>query len=190
MGRRMTLRAQLLLLQVVIVLITVVGTGATASYLQEHQLSADYRDRMIEVAQSISTNPVIIDALAETNPGDTIQPITELISKASGLAYAVVMNKEGIRYSHPDPAEIGKHVSTDPGGVLSGDTYVGTQTGTLGDSWRVKAPIFDAYHSVIGAVSVGVMESDLRSGYLSNSVWLFVTIAIAAILGVIGAARG
>ncbi|WP_245933249.1 sensor histidine kinase [Arthrobacter livingstonensis] len=49
-------------------------------------------------------------------------------------------------------------------------------------------PIFDTRHSVIGAVSVGVLESDLRSEYLSNSVWLFVTIAIAAIFGVIGAA--
>lgn len=188
MGRRMTLRAQLLLLQVAIVLITVVGTGAMASYLQEHQLRDNYQDRMIGVAQSISTNPVIIDAFAEKDPSHTIQPITELISKASGIAYAVVMNNEGIRYSHPDPAEIGKHVSTDPGEVLSGDTYVGTQTGTLGKSWRVKVPIFDAHLAVIGAVSVGVLESDLRSEYLSNSTWLFVTIGIAAIFGVTGAA--
>ncbi|PYI69612.1 hypothetical protein CVV68_00415 [Arthrobacter livingstonensis] len=140
MRRRMTLRAQLLLLQVVIVLITIVGTGAVASLTQEHQLRANYRDRMIGVAQSISTNPVIIDAFAEKDPSHTIQPITELISKASGIAYAVVMNQEGIRYSHPDPDEIGKHVSTDPAEVLSGDTYVGTQTGTLGESWRVKVP--------------------------------------------------
>ncbi|MGO4384650.1 ATP-binding protein [Specibacter sp. RAF43] len=188
MRRRLTLRAQLLLLQVAIVLITVVGTGAVASFMQEHQLRENYRDRMIGVAQSISTNPVIVDAFGDTDPSHTIQPITELLSKSSGIAYAVVMNKDGIRYSHPDPAMIGKHVSTDPGVVLSGNTYVGTQKGTLGESWRVKVPIFDDDHAVIGAVSVGVLESDLRSEYLSNATWLFVTIGIAAIFGVIGAA--
>lgn len=188
MGRRMTLRAQLLLLQVAIVLITVVGTGAVASFLQEHQLRDNYRDRMIGVAQSVSTMPVIVDAFDDADPSKTIQPVAELISKSSGIAYAVVMNEDGIRYSHPDPGKIGQHVSTDPAEVLSGDTYVGTQTGTLGQSWRVKVPIFDAHRAVIGAVSVGVLESDLRSQFLSDSTWLFLTIGIAAILGVTGAA--
>lgn len=188
MKQRLTLRTQLLLLQVLIVLITVVGTGLVASFMQEHQLRENYRDRMIGVAQSISTNPVIIDAFGDEDPSRTIQPITELISKSSGIAYAVVMNQDGIRYSHPDPDKIGKRVSTDPSEVLSGETFVGTQTGTLGESWRVKAPIFDADHDVIGAVSVGVLESDLRSEYLSNASWLFVTIGLAAILGVLGAA--
>jgi two-component system CitB family sensor kinase len=188
MRRRMTLRAQLLLLQVVIVLITVVGTGGVAIFTQEHQLRANYRDRMIGVAQSVSTNPAIVHAFGDADPSHTIQPITELISKSSGIAYAVVMNTDGIRYSHPDPSLIGKHVSTDPSEVLSGDTYVGTQTGTLGQSWRVKVPIFNEAHAVIGAVSVGVLESDLRDEYLSNATWLFVTIGIAALFGVVGAA--
>lgn len=188
MRRRMTLRAQLLMLQILIVLVTVVGTGAVAIFTQEHQLRGNYRDRMIGVAQSISTNPVIREAFDEKDPSHVIQPITELISESSGIAYAVVMNADGIRYSHPDPALIGKHVSTDPAEVLSGDTYVGTQTGTMGQSWRVKVPIFNSSHVVIGAVSVGVLESSLRTEYLSNATWLFVAIGIAAIFGVFGAA--
>jgi two-component system CitB family sensor kinase len=188
MRRRMTLRAQLLMLQVIIVLITVVGTGAVAIFSQQHQLRDNYKGRMVGVAQQVATNPVILDAFDDPDPSLVIQPITELISKSSGIAYAVVMNAEGIRYSHPDAAKIGKHVSTDPAEVLSGDTYVGTQTGTMGTSWRVKVPIFNAEHTVIGAVSVGVLESELRNEYLANAAWLFVTIGIAAIFGVVGAA--
>lgn len=184
----MTLRAQLLMLQVVIVLVTVIGTGAVAIFSQDHQLRVNYRDRMIGVAQSVSTNPVISEAFSQKDPSSTIQPITELISQSSGIAYAVVMNKDGIRYSHPDPSLIGRHVSTDPGEVLSGETYIGTQTGTMGQSWRVKVPIFDASHEVIGAVSVGVLESDLRREYLANAIWLFMAIGVAAIIGVVGAA--
>jgi two-component system, CitB family, sensor kinase len=184
----MSLRMQLLLLQVAIVLITVIGTGIVASWMQEQQLRDAYRDRMIGVAQSVARLPAIIDAFDQPNPSDTIQPIAEVVRKASNVTYVVVTNEKGIRYSHPDPSRIGQEVSTDPGTALSGKMYVGTQTGTLGESWRVKLPIFDADHKVMGVVSVGILESDLRNDYLGNSTLLFITIGGAAILGVIGAA--
>lgn len=184
----MTLRVQLLLLQVAIVLITVVGTGAVASFLQEQQLRDGYRDRMTAVAQSVAALPSVVTAFGDSDPSKTIQPIAEAIRKASNVTYVVVTNSEGIRYSHPDPSRIGKHVSTDPGIALLGQTYVGTQTGTLGESWRVKVPIFDSAHTVIGIVSVGILEADLRSDYLGNSTLLFLTIGLAAIFGVVGAA--
>lgn len=187
--RSMTLRVQLLLLQVAIVLITVVGTGAVASFLQEQQLRDGYRDRMIAVAQSVASLPSIVNAFDDSNPSKTIQPIAEAIRKASDVTYVVVTDSAGIRYSHPDPSLIGKHVSTDPGIALLGQTYVGTQTGTLGESWRVKVPIFNAKHTVIGIVSVGILEADLRSDYLGNSTLLFLTIGLAAIIGVVGAAE-
>lgn len=187
-GRSMSLRVQLLLLQMAIVLITVLGTGVVASWLQEQQLRDAYRDRMIGVAQSAASLPAIVDAFDDADPSVTIQPIAELLRKASDVTYVVVSNAEGIRYSHPDPSRIGKHVSTDPSLPLSGKTYVGTQTGTLGASWRVKVPIFDQNGAVMGLVSVGILESDLRNDYLGNSTLLFVTIGAAAVLGVVGAA--
>jgi two-component system CitB family sensor kinase len=186
--RSMTLRVQLLLLQVAIVLITVVGTGAVASFLQEQQLRDGYRDRMTAVAQSVAALPSVVIAFGDSDPSKTIQPIAEAIRKASDVTYVVVTNTAGIRYSHPDPSLIGQHVSTDPGIALLGQTYVGTQTGTLGESWRVKVPIFNAQHTVIGIVSVGILEADLRSDYLGNSTLLFLTIGLAAIIGVVGAA--
>jgi two-component system CitB family sensor kinase len=186
--RSMTLRVQLLLLQVTIVLITVVGTGVVASFLQEQQLRDGYRDRMIAVAQSTAALPSVVNAFDDADPSKTIQPITEAISKAADVTYVVVANSDGIRYSHPDPNQIGKRLSTDPGIALLGQTYVGTQTGSLGASWRVKVPIFDAQHKVIGIVSVGIMEADLLNRYLGNSTLLFLTIGLAAVVGVVGAA--
>jgi len=184
----MSLRVQLLLLQIAIVLITVIGTGLVASWMQEQQLRDGYRDRMIAVAQSVATLPSIVGAFDNPDPAKTIQPIAEAVRKASDVTYVVVSNDQGIRYSHPDSALIGRHVSTDPSEALSGRTYVGTQTGTLGTSWRVKVPIFSPHHAVIGLVSIGVLESSLRAEYLGNSVLLFVTIGAAGILGMIGAA--
>ncbi|MHA6668654.1 ATP-binding protein [Homoserinimonas sp. A447] len=183
----MKLRTQLLLLQLAIVLVTVLGTGLVASWLQEQQLRDSYRDRMIAVAQSVATLPAIIDALDDAEPSETIQPIAEVVREASDVTYVVVTDDAGIRYSHPNASRIGERVSTDPSIALSGQIYVGTQTGTLGESWRVKVPII-AGDSVVGVVSVGILESDLRSDYLGNATWLFITIGVAAAFGVIGAA--
>ncbi|WP_448809628.1 ATP-binding protein [Agromyces bauzanensis] len=188
MGRSMTLGMQLLLLQVAIVLTTVVGTGLTAMWLQEHQLREAYQDRMIAVAQSVATLPAITEAFDDADPSATIQPVAEVIRKASKVTYVVVANDSGIRYSHPNPDRIGEKVSTDPAIPLSGQVYVGTQTGTLGESWRVKVPIFDAEGEVMGQVSVGILESELRADFLGGLSGLLVALIVAALVGVVGSA--
>ncbi|RXZ67566.1 ATP-binding protein [Agromyces albus] len=184
----MTLGMQLLLLQVAIVLITVVGTGLTAVWLQERQLREAYQDRMIAVAQSVAGLPAITDAFDDDDPSSTIQPVAEVIRRASKVTYVVVANDLGIRYSHPNPDRIGEKVSTDPAIPLSGEIYVGTQTGTLGESWRVKVPIFDDEGEVMGQVSVGILESDLREDFLGGLSELLIVLVIAAVVGVVGSA--
>ncbi|MDQ0574985.1 two-component system CitB family sensor kinase [Agromyces albus] len=184
----MTLGMQLLLLQVAIVLITVIGTGLTAVWLQERQLREAYQDRMIAVAQSVAGLPAITDAFDDDDPSSTIQPVAEVIRRASKVTYVVVANDLGIRYSHPNPDRIGEKVSTDPAIPLSGEIYVGTQTGTLGESWRVKVPIFDDEGEVMGQVSVGILESDLREDFLGGLSELLIVLVIAAVVGVVGSA--
>jgi two-component system, CitB family, sensor kinase len=184
----MTLGMQLLLLQVAIVLTTVVGTGVTAVWLQEQQLREAYQERMIAVAQSVAGLPVIIDAFDDADPSATIQPVAETIRKASDVTYVVVANDLGIRYSHPNPDRIGEKVSTDPAIPLSGQIYVGTQTGTLGESWRVKVPIFTPDGEVMGQVSVGILESELRADFLGGLSGLLAALVVAAVVGVVGSA--
>ncbi len=184
----MTLGMQLLLLQVAIVLTTVVGTGLTAMWLQEQQLREAYQERMIAVAQSVAGLPVILDAFDDADPSATIQPVAETIREASDVTYVVVANDRGIRYSHPNPDRIGEEVSTDPTIPLSGRIYVGTQTGTLGESWRVKVPIFGPDREVMGQVSVGILESELREDFLSGLWGLLAALVVAAVVGVVGSA--
>ena len=184
----MTLGMQLLLLQVAIVLTTVIGTGVTAMLIQERQLRDAYQDRMIAVAQSVAGLPVILEAFDDDDPAETIQPVAEVIRKASDVTYVVVADEHGIRYSHPNPERIGERVSTDPAIPLSGEIYVGTQTGTLGESWRVKVPIFHPDGEVIGQVSVGILESELRADFLGSLGGLLGALAVATLVGVVGSA--
>ena len=140
----MSLRVQLLLLQAFIVCVATLITGTIAATLQERAIRDAYQDRMVAVAQSVARLPAILDALDDRDPAATVQPIAEVIREASDVTYVVVTDADGIRLSHPEPDRIGEPVSTDPGVPLSGEMYVGTQTGTLGESWRVKVPIFAA----------------------------------------------
>lgn len=183
----MTLRVQLLLLQVLIVCVATAATGLVAGALQERSIRDAYKDRMQAVALSVARLPAILDAFDDAEPSEAIQPIAELIRKASNVTYVVVTDADGIRFSHPDPARIGEMVSTDPSVPLSGEIYVGTQTGTLGTSWRVKVPIFEG-SAIIGTVSVGILESELSAEFQRTLVWLVLAMVASAIIGVFGAA--
>ena len=97
----------------------------------------------------------------------------------------MVTDRQGIRFSHPNPAMIGKPVDEDPGSVLAGNTWVGIQTGTLGISARGKAPIFRD-GSVIGMVSVGFLETAVFNQLLADVPGFALTLLLALGLGVGG----
>lgn len=183
----MSLRTQLLGLQLLIVLTTVVLVGVVATLMQADQIRESYQQQMIGVAKSVATLPSVVEAVDSEDPQGTIQPIAELIRQASGVTYVVVTDDEGIRYSHPNPDRIGERVSTDPSVPLSGETYVGTQTGTLGESWRVKVPIRDADGTVIGTASVGILESELRADLYDYLPGLAMWLVGAVLVGTLGA---
>ncbi|MEJ1088540.1 PAS domain-containing protein [Microbacterium sp. Mu-80] len=183
----MPLRVQLILLQALIVAVVTLTAGVTAGVIQAHTVRDAYEDRMLAVAQSIASMPVIRAAFDDPDPAESIQPLAETIRKASDLTYVVIANHDGIRYSHPNPGRIGERVSTDPSIPLSGEIYMGTQTGTLGPSWRVKVPIFDGTE-VIGTVSVGILESQGDSEFVGNLFWIIGAMLVAVVLGVFGSA--
>ncbi|WP_309065504.1 PAS domain-containing protein [Microbacterium sp.] len=187
MATGMTLRVQLLLLQALIVCLVTVAAGAIAGVVQERTVRDAYEDRMLAVAQSIASMPAILDAFDDADPSATIQPLAETIRKASDLTYVVVADADGIRFSHPNPERIGERVSTDPSAPLSGQIYMGTQTGTLGTTWRVKVPIYQG-DDVIGTASVGILESQGRNEFFAGLAWIIGPMMIAALLGVFGSA--
>jgi len=187
MIRKVSLRTQLLALQLLIVLTTVLLVGVVATLMQAAQIRESYQQQMIGVAQSVATLPSVVEAFSSEDPSATIQPIAELIRQASGVTYVVVTDEDGVRFSHPDPDRIGERVSTDPSVPLSGEMYVGTQTGTLGESWRVKLPIRDDDGTVIGTASVGILESELRADLFDDLPLLALWLVGAVLVGTLGA---
>ncbi len=185
MKRAMTLRTWIALLQSVIMVIVIVGTGVTVALIQQAQLREAYSERMKVLAFSVAELPTILDAFDDAEPSEVIQPLAELVRQAAGVTYVVVSNVDGIRYSHPNPERIGERVSTDPTAAETGIVFEGTETGTLGTSWRVKVPIYGPDNRVIGQVSVGTLEAQIAKENQDNIVPLAIALGIATLIGVL-----
>ncbi len=183
---RLSLASQILLFQLGIVLGALL-IGAAASYLNEsRQLDARYEKRSLTIAEQVAAMPSVGDGLRDSDPPRTLQPLAEGIRQASGASFVVIAGANGIRYSHKNPAMIGKPIDEDFHTVLAGHTWVGVENGTLGRSARGKAPIFDGQNRVIGMVSVGFLEGTISSQFAAMLPQLAFYMLVALALGVGG----
>lgn len=82
--------------------------------------------RALSVAQSVANIPEISSAFELNHPASVIQEIVAPIQEETAAEFIVVGNKEGIRYSHPDPGRIGeKMIGGDNARALQeGEAYV------------------------------------------------------------------
>lgn len=140
------------------------------------------------MATSVAQLPTVIDAYTTSDPSATLQPLAEPIREASGMTFVVLTDAHGIRYAHPDPARIGELASTDPTPTLAGEVFVGTETGTLGETLRAKVPIRGPDGRVIGAASVGILESALADDLREDVPVVVGWLGAAALVGSVGSA--
>src|SRR5438105_2774671 len=134
--------------------------AAVAVWQASQELDRQSEQRSLAIAESVANNTAIQDALLSDDPAGMIQQTAENVRHSTAASYVVVTDAKGIRFSHPNPALIGKPVDEDPAIVLAGNTSVGVQPRTPGVSARGKAPIFNQGR-VIGMVSVGFLEPPL-----------------------------
>ena len=185
MKTRLPLAYQILVFQVAIIMLSALMGAAAAVWQASRELDHQYEQRSLAIAESVASNSAIQDALLNGDPDGLIQKTAEQVRRSTGATFVVITNREGIRYSHTNPALIGKPVDESPRTVLEGNTWVGVQRGTLGVSARGKAPIFHA-GGVIGMVSVGFLETAVFNQLLAELPGFAVTVLLALGLGVAG----
>jgi len=74
----------------------------------------------------------------------------------------VVIGANGLRYSHPNAALIGRGIE-EPVVALDGRTHTGVDNGSLGRSANARVPIRDSTGKPIGEVSVGILETKVAA---------------------------
>ncbi|MFF4765829.1 ATP-binding protein [Streptomyces sp. NPDC001255] len=149
------------------------------------ELDDEATHRALAIAQTTAADPAITEGLLTTRPGASgpVQREAERIRRATGALYVVVMDREGVRWSHTTVAEIGRHVSTDPSGPLAGHEVRQVDSGTLGRSARAKVPLYGARHEVVGAVSVGIAYDSVRQRVVDALPGLLLCAAAALAVG-------
>lgn len=164
-----------------------VCTATVGGVLEIRQTSAgldqQFEARARVAASAIADMAEVRKALALPDPRTVLQPLANHLQRDVGAAYVVITDRTGMRYSHPNPALIGRRLE-DPVQTLDGQTHVGIDYGSLGRSANGKAPIVSASGQVIGQVSVGILETTVGAELASQSWSIALCLMIALAVGV------
>ena len=188
-ARRSTVARQILVLQVLVVLVVVVG-AVTLAYVDARRSQINgARDRAVAVAVAVADTPQVRQALHDTDPSATIQPFAEQVRRDSHTDFVVVMALDRTRYSHPDPAQIGRPFIGDLGGAPRGRTFTQRYTGTLGPSMRAVVPVLDRPGGtrVVALVSVGITMQRIQGALADRLPTIALAAGLVLLTGLAGA---
>ncbi|MDT0449303.1 SpoIIE family protein phosphatase [Streptomyces hesseae] len=149
-------------LQVLIVVLLVVAAAVTLLLQARSDRFQAARDRSLAAAEAFAHGPGMVATLSGPDPSAVLQPLAEDARRKGGVDFIVVMNRQGIRYSHPDPRLIGKKFVGTIGPSLEGRTTVEDVNGPLGEELQVVVPVTDRGR-VVGMVASGMKVSRVSS---------------------------
>ncbi|MFG3340503.1 ATP-binding protein [Glycomyces sp. NPDC048151] len=177
-----TLARQLLVLQLVLVGL-LVGSGAALAYVDAGRATEDNaRQTAVAVAETVADSPSVAAALATPDPSRDLQPFAELVRADTGVDFITIMDPDGIRYTHPDPARIGEPFLGNTEPALAGKAFTETYTGTLGPSIRAVVPVFDGTGDVVALVAAGITVEAI-SDELNERLLPLAGVAAAVLVG-------
>lgn len=185
-GRQLSVARQVLLLQVLVVLVLVVASSGLAVYDARRDARETATDRALSVARAVADAPTITEALGTPEPKVEIAPYAEEVRVDADVDFVTVMDMDRIRYSHPDPAEIGKPFVGDVGTAPDGVPFTQQFTGTLGPSMRAVVPVFDSGGTVVAMVSVGITITAIDEQLRNDLVLIGVSALLVLGVGLAG----
>ncbi|MBV9381184.1 MAG: sensor histidine kinase [Streptosporangiaceae bacterium] len=190
------LSTQVVIMQVAILVVVMVAGFFVVQWNLRTRLYEQYEQRALAVAQTIASQRDIGHMVVSGRPGGELQKLAQAARRETGALFIVITNAQGIRYTHPNPALIGKPIYDDPEPPASepfrtGRPWTGIQLGTLGLNAGGKVPLwYDGRLS--GEVSVGFpvnqVSRQVASALPSLAVYLLVVLAVG-VLAALGLSR-
>ncbi|WP_404389285.1 ATP-binding protein [Humibacillus xanthopallidus] len=184
---RWSVATQTFVLQVGVAVL-VVAAGLAGAFVQA-QRAGDIEAiaRATAVAETVAATPTVIAAVQQPSPTTTLQPYAERVRVESGTDFVVIMSPQSIRFTHPDPSQIGKTFLGHTEEALAGGTVVEDYTGTLGPSLRVVKPVSDDGR-VVALVAVGIRKSAVGEQVRAQLPAILLAGLVAALLSGLGTA--
>jgi len=177
---------QILLLQVAVVASVVVIALLLAFADARRDQETLAGDRAVAVAVAVADTPTIPAALRASDPSATLQPYAERVRRDSATDFVVIMSPVGIRYTHPNPANIGKPFIGSISQAQRGEVYTERYVGTLGPSVRAVVPVRDQ-GAIVALVAVGITTEAVNRQVLTSLPGIGLAAAAALLVGLLGA---
>ncbi|MFH9968691.1 SpoIIE family protein phosphatase [Streptomyces mirabilis] len=151
-----TVAGQVFLLQAILILALAAAAVAALMFQYRGDAEREARTRSLAVASAVAASPTVREALSRANPTVVLQPQAEETRRRTAVDFVVVMSPTGIRYTHPNPAQIGRRYIGNIAAAQHGGIVTETTAGTLGPSVRTVVPVTTNDGRVIGLVSAGI----------------------------------
>lgn len=184
-----SLKTRMIFLVCLLVFSLILISGGLYTAMLGEVLEEQIGKRALQVSHTVATMPLVKQQIIKEAPEGELQRLAEEIRAEVGAEFIVIGNQEGIRFSHPKPDRLGKKmVGGDNSPALErGESYVSRAVGTLGPSIRGKVPIFAEDGEVIGVVSVGYLQENVRSIVHEHQIKVALLVGALLVLGVLGA---
>ncbi|MFF9033136.1 ATP-binding protein [Streptomyces iakyrus] len=180
-----SLAGQLFAMQAVLIAVVVAGY-ALFSYVSDRSQAEEAATRQARaVARSVADSPSVLAATRTADPSAELQPYALKVMRDTEVDFITIMDPRGIRWTHPDPRQIGQTFQGHTELALRGRTFTETYTGTLGPSVRAVTPIQDGPR-VVGLVSAGIRVEEITQRVQDQLTALLGVAAGALVLGAVG----
>ncbi|MFF8635460.1 ATP-binding protein [Streptomyces pilosus] len=180
-----SLAGQLFAMQAVLIAVVVAGY-ALFSYVSDRSQAEEAAGRQAtSVALAVADSPSVREAIRTPDPSSRLQPYALAVVRDTDVDFVTIMDPRGIRWTHPDPAQIGRVFQGHTGPALGGRTFTETYTGTLGPSVRAVTPVLDGERTV-GLVSAGIRVEEISQRVRGQLTALLAVAAGALALGAVG----
>jgi sensor histidine kinase regulating citrate/malate metabolism len=156
-----SLAGQAIALQIAVIAVVVVVGSALALVDARRDGDAAARQQVVSIATALADSPSTAAAIESGRATEILQPVTEAVRTTTGVAFITIMSRDGTRFTHTDPRQIGAHYLGTIEPALNGETFTEVYTGTLGPSVRAIAPVRDASGRVVGLVAAGITQQTL-----------------------------
>lgn len=173
------------------VLLAVVQTVELRDYTAQ-----EFGQRALMGSRTVAVMPSVVRALETGTRDPQINILANAIRRRVGAGFIVIADRKGVRWSHPNPAQVG-HLLTESGksganneppnedtAPMHGIEQISTSQGSLGTSIRAKVSVFGANGQVIGLVSTGYLLPTVLSsaGKVTATLWPWLGIGLTLAL--------
>lgn len=186
--KHITLLTQLTILIVTVICVSALLIIVLFSTMLDDIVESYMGEQAMTVAKLTAQDEDIIKAFEDEQPSVAIQPIAEEIRHISGADYVVVANEKGLRYSNPNPENIGEPTATSNDAVLKEHrSIIYRGEGVSGPAIKAKTPIRNEEGDVIGVSSVGFLINRIEAQVLDYRRHIIELSIIPLFLGIAGA---